>query len=177
MAERCYVAEVAPRAEFTAEREIAGLDPELGITPELPTCVYRVRHARKTEFRKAPLLPGYLFVWCVLGEDQWSAVTNLRSVRRLLGCGAPRWLPDDEINRIREKASEYRDIVCEAVPFTPLQAVKIIEGAFTGLPAKISADWRDDDLNPSPLVAVDMTMLGGVVPVKLPRDIIAPIAA
>lgn len=175
MAERCYVVETMPRAEFSAEREIAGIDPTFGITPELPVCVYRVRHARKTELRRAPLLPNYLFVWLEMTDESWSAITSRRSVKRILGAGGPRPLPDSEILRIRAKADEYRDIVCEAVPFTALQAIKIIEGAFTGLPAKISADWKDDPL--STHVAVDMTLLGGVVPVKLPREIIAPVAA
>lgn len=175
MAERCYVVETMPRAEFRAEREISDLDEGLGITPELPICVYRIRHARKTELRRAPLLPNYLFVWAVMTDDVWSAITTRRSVKRLLGVSSPKSLPDIEICRIRAKADEYRDIVCEAVPFTPLQAVKIIEGAFTGLPAKISAEWKDDAARPSAEIVVDVNILGGVFPIELPRDTIAPV--
>jgi transcription termination/antitermination protein NusG len=144
---------------------------KLGIEAFLPEYVLRVRKGgRKKELQRKPLLYGYGFIHIDLKRDPWREVFHQRGIEGLIcSAGVPKSVPDDQVEHVRVIAAEYDDIVCEEVPFTLHQVVKIIEGPFTSFPGTIEAIDRNGDIK------LDVQIFGRPTPVLLPRDAVAPI--
>lgn len=51
----------------------------------VPTYTREVRHARRTDVRKFPLFPRYLFADVDLDDHAWKQVYQVRGIRRVLG--------------------------------------------------------------------------------------------
>lgn len=58
----------------------------------VPTYSREIRHARRTEVRRFPLFPRYLFARVDLNDHQWKKIHRVRGVRHVLGIPTP--VPD-----------------------------------------------------------------------------------
>lgn len=149
---------------------------ELGIEAYLPLYVLRKRCGRRSELIRTALLPGYLFARFDEDHARWPDIYRCRGVaggKRAILCDAqlhPKVVSDAEIEIVRVEAAKYEGVVCEIVPFSAMQAVKIIEGAFAGRAGKIA--WADD----TPYVGVECEIFGRTTPVTVLRDHVAPAA-
>ena len=164
-----YVVMANPRAERLAASSIA----ELGIEVFLPEYVIRVRHGRKSQLVHRPLFPGYLFAAYSWDNPKWPEIFSRRGVRGVLVDWArrPKPIPEDQMDIVRGLASEYDALVCESVPLTPGQVVRIIDGVFNGLLAKVK---KSDG---SPDVDVELKIFGRTTKTRVPREYMAPVGA
>lgn len=55
----------------------------------IPTYSREVRHARRTEVRRFPLFPRYLFAHVDLDDHHWKQIYTVRGVRSILGMPTP----------------------------------------------------------------------------------------
>lgn len=158
-----------PRAERLAACSIK----ELGIDVLLPEYVQRIRRGGKSARIRRPLFPGYLFAAFHWEHPKWPEIFSRRGVRGMLLDLArrPKPIPEDQMEIVRELASEYDALVCESVPLVVGQAVRIIDGAFNGFLAKVK---RADS---SPNADVEMRIFGRTAKATLPREYMAAVGA
>lgn len=94
-----YVVQTHARAErkaaFHLERQ--------GFTVYLPQYLKRWRHARKTEMRRAPLFPRYLFVTMDMAQARWRAIRSTIGVSALV-CNGERPAPVPRYSRETQAA-------------------------------------------------------------------------
>jgi transcription antitermination factor NusG len=169
MTQNWHVVESNPRAETVASEAVKAL----GIPVYLPQYVLRVRKGRRVDLVKRALLPRYFFADFATDHPRWPSIFSRIGVRRVI-CDEsrrPRRVPDVEMARLRVLAGSFADTVREDVPLTPGQVVAIIDGAFAGRLATVAvADPHKQT------VTVTCDMLGGAVPVIVPRASVAPAA-
>ena len=97
----------------------------------------RVRHARKSHDVLRPLFPGYLFVAMDPADGRWRAINSTLGVRALVRFG-------NQISSVDHrfiaglKAREIEGVIAlPANPFAIGQNVRLLDGPFEGLVAKI----------------------------------------
>ena len=78
--ERWYVAETHPQSEAKALAHLA----RQGYAAYLPRYLKSRRHARRTDTVKAPLFPGYLFVFMDVAKTRWRAIRSTIGIRHLI---------------------------------------------------------------------------------------------
>jgi len=121
-----YVAETQPRAEAKAlwhlERQ--------GFAAYLPQYRRRRRHARRTDWVRAPLFPRYLFVEIDVARAAWRAIRSTVGVARLVCNGEiPAPVPAGVVEDIRGR--EGADgLVAMPPSFRRGEKVRIVGGAF-----------------------------------------------
>ena len=52
-----------------------------GFAAYLPQYSKRRRHARRTEWVRAPLFPRYLFVWVDIAKQRWQAIQSTKTAQ------------------------------------------------------------------------------------------------
>lgn len=145
---------------------------QLGIEVYMPEYVIRVRHGRRTELRRRPMLYQYMFACFDIQRDQWQRINACRGVEGIM-CSArmPIPVPESQIDRVREMASPYDGIVCEQIPLTKGQVVQIIDGAFKDHRATV-----EEAIDGSSTVELQISLMGGPVPMRVSRFQVAPVA-
>ena len=104
----------------------------------LPKYLKRRRHARRTDWVKAPLFPRYLFVRLDRQTTAWRAINSTIGAQNIVSFdGSPAPLPDGIIEQIiaRENADGMVQ-AGSAVSFKPGEEVRVVGGALvdqTGL--------------------------------------------
>lgn len=150
---------------------------QIGIDVYMPEVVVRVRKGRRHEAVKKPLLYGYLFVQIDLELDErWKLIFSRRGVEDVMCTGGrPIAVPDKQVQRVRAIAEPYENVVCDEMPLTKDQVVRIIDGAFTSFPAVVTRA-KDSKGNDLANIDVEVQIFGRPTPITLPRDFVAPAA-
>lgn len=144
---------------------------QIGIHVYMPETVIRVRHGRRHELQRKPLLFSYLFALFDLEIDRWQDLFSRRGVETVMAHGGvPIAVPAGQINRVREIAAPYENVVCDAVPLQEGQIVRIIDGCFSSFSGIVTDASKPLD------VTVEVDIFGRASPVILPRDCVAPAA-
>ena len=123
------------------------------------------RHSRRIEVRRVPFFPGYLFVALDLDQDQWRSVNGTIGVQRLVTpCGETRPvpLPRGVVEAWRNETDDQGCLRC-AEPLRAGQAVRIQSGPFGDRLGELV------DLDDAGRVRVLIELLGGQIPVTMPR--------
>ena len=127
------------------------------------------RHARKIDVVLAPFFPGYLFVHLDLKRDQWRKVNGTYGVGRLVMQGeAPAPAPRGVVEALREACDESGVLRLPGDELKPGQSVRIVAGPFSDFVGEI------DRLEDSERVRVLLDIMGGGVPVMLPKNCVLP---
>lgn len=102
-----------------------------GFPVYLPQYLKKRRHARKTDVVRAPLFPGYLFIWLSKELHRWKAIQSTVGIRNLV-CqdGRPLGVPDSLVEELRER-EDGRGLIdlSRQSPFQPGERVQVTEGA------------------------------------------------
>lgn len=161
-----YVVQSHPRAEETAERHLT----RQGFTTYLPQYLRRRRHARRTDWIRAPLFPGYLFVAMNVARQRWRAVRSTVGVRDLVCHGErPAPVPRGIVEDIQHRADG--DGLIEMAPETPFSSgeiVRVTAGALADQTGLFQCATDRDR------VIVLLDLLGRQVEVTLPLETVAP---
>jgi transcription antitermination factor NusG len=133
-----YCIRVATRSEGKAIRALA----DLGLSAYCPMETNWITHARTTERKDRPLLPGYIFA-TLTDSDIWR-VNRLDGVRGIIGAGgSPMPLPDRFIGLLA--FHEWLGAFDRTMPYTELKlipkpgmAVKVTKGPLSGALAVVA---------------------------------------
>lgn len=161
-----YVVHTHSRAEQTAERHLR----RQGFTPFLPQYLKRRRHARRTDWIKAPLFPGYMFVALDTGAERWRAISSTVGVNRLICRGdepapVPRGVVEEILGRMD---TEGLIAMAPEVPFCKGDVVRVSAGAMTDQVGVFECVTDEERV----LLLLDL--LGRQVRVKLPLEAVTP---
>ncbi len=158
-----YVLHARPQRELLVASLV---EDRLHLTAYLPEIV-RPAGARPA---KAPLFPGYLFVYVDLAAVGLTTLNNLPGVIRLVSFGdRPQPVPAQEVARLRQRVAEWN--AQGGLPqhsFRPGQEVAITGGPLQGLTAVFAGP-----LQPAQRVRVLLHFLGALSEVELPLSAIA----
>ena len=141
-----------------------------GFSVYLPQFLKKRRHARKTDWVKAPLFPRYLFVAMDVAQTRWRAINSTFGVSHLVANGSdPLAVPEAVIDAIREREGEDGLIALgtSTMSFKKGEAVQITDGSFKDLVGLF--DGADDKNR----VFVLLDLLGRQVKARLSADWIA----
>jgi transcription elongation factor/antiterminator RfaH len=127
------------------------------------------RHARKIDVVLAPFFPGYLFVQLDLTRDQWRSVNGTYGVGHLVMQGdAPAPAPRGVVEALRDTCDENSVLRLPSDELKPGQSVRILTGAFADFVGEI------DRLDDAGRVRVLLDIMGGGIPVVLPKGSVVP---
>jgi len=162
---RWYVVHTHARGEQIACENLE----RQGFTTIMPRYRKRRRHARKTDWVKAPLFPRYLFVAIDMAKARWRAIASTVGVSHLICEGdRPLAVPERVVEELRSRMRRDGIVdIAEAPPFAPGEVVKMTGGAFsdhTALFRKMTDDER---------VVLLFDLLGRQVEVRLPLNQVA----
>ena len=116
----------APREEERAELNLL----RQGYNTFLPRTRRQVRHARKVQWRLAPLFPGYLFVSLDPAATAWRPILSTWGVAGLVRFGErPACMPPGLVERMRAIAGPD-GLLAGAPDLQPGDQVRISGGAF-----------------------------------------------
>lgn len=158
--ERWYVAETHPQSEARALEHLA----RQGYAAYLPRYLKRRRHARRTDTVRAPLFPGYLFVFMDVARTRWRAIRSTIGVRHFICVGEkPLAVPPGVVEDIRAREDEGGLVpVAPPVPFQPGEEVRVTAGA---LREQVGWFQRVTDRE---RVVILLSLLGRQVPIVVP---------
>ena len=102
-----------------------------GFSVYLPQYLKRRRHARRTDWIRAPLFPRYLFVWIDVFSERWQAIQSTIGVRHLLcSNGAPLEVPARIVEELKQRENDKGLIsLSEQAPFAAGDRVQVTQGA------------------------------------------------
>ena len=122
------------------------------------------RHARKIDTVLSPLFPGYLFVKLDITRDRWRSGNGTFGVARLvMQCDTPAPAPVGVVEALRN-ACDALGVLNWQPELTLGQSVRVLNGAFADLVGEL------DRLDGAGRVRVLLDIMGGRVPVLLPRE-------
>ena len=159
---RWYVAQTHPKAE---QKALFNLRRQ-GFTAYLPQYQKRRRHARKTDWVKAPLFPRYIFVSFDPQRARWRSIASTFGVAHLV-CASERPLPLPEgvIDDIRAREAEDGLVrLQEPCPFAKGETVRVTAGPLADLIGFF------EEMTDSERVTVLLDMLGRPLRVRLGMD-------
>lgn len=124
----------------------------------------------RAENRIESLFPGYLFLRADPDVDSLAPVRSTRGAIGVVRFGAePARIPDAVVDRIRQRISEEDGLIhLDGPQFAPGQAVRVIDGPFSGIEGVFVLQQGDDR------VRLLLDMLGGRRSAVLPRDSVIP---
>lgn len=131
----------------------------------LPLRARTWRHARRIDIRLVPFFPGYLFVALDLGRDRWRSVNSTYGVQRLVMAGGearPMPVPMGIIEALQREADARGCLVADD-RLRVGEPVRILAGPFSDIVGELV------QLNESGRIRVLIELLGGQIPILLPR--------
>jgi transcription antitermination factor NusG len=164
---RWYVVHTQPHREFGAQTQLAAQ----GFRTFLPLYRKTVRHARMLRAVSAPFFARYLFVALILSRDRWRSVNGTFGVTSLvMGEEFPLAIPSGVVEGLG--AACTADGHLHPGPVLGVgDRVRVLTGPFADLVGELvrigGAAW----------VTVLLRMLGGEVPVSVPRVGLMPVRA
>jgi transcriptional antiterminator RfaH len=157
---RWYVVQCQPHREHAAAQHLANQNFE----PFLPFRRKTRRHARKVESIRTPFFPGYLFICLNVARQQWRSVNGTFGVVRLLMQGErPAAVPRGFVEALRNGCRES-DLLPLQMTLLPGQNVRVLTGPFADYVGEL------EQLNGAERVRVLLQVMGGQIPVLLPRE-------
>ncbi len=161
--QRWYLAHTLPNKEASAQLR---LDAQ-GFRNFLPRRLKTVRHARRLRTVNAPLFPRYLFVALDLSRDPWRSVNGTFGVSSLfMAEDRPLAVPIGVVETLLRSCANP----ALAPDLQPGQPVRLINGPFAealGVLDRLDARGR---------IEVLLSIMGGDIRIKLPRDWVQPAA-
>ena len=96
------------------------------------------RHARKTDYVKRPLFPGYVFTKLNVEKDQWRPLLSTRGVQSLVKFGSQiGFLPQGFIDELKLYEQNGMLESMAAPKIQPGDNVEILDGPFRSVIAKV----------------------------------------
>jgi len=126
------------------------------------------RHARRLDTVRVPFFPGYLFVALDLGRDQWRSVNGTFGVVRLVSQGDKPAPAQRGVIEALMGACDESGLIAWRPELSPGQSVRIVLGPFANLIGQL------DRMTDAGRVSVLLDVMGGRIPVFLPRGYVAP---
>lgn len=166
--ERWYAVQCQPHRERLASINLAQQEFEVF----MPLRSRTRRHARRVETVRVPFFPGYLFVALDLARHQWRSVNGTFGVVRLVTQGDwPIPAPEGLVEALQTACAGTN--ILEWRPRLSLgEPVRILAGPFAGLVGEL------ERMTDADRVRVLLRMMGGELPVSLPRlDVVPAISA
>ena len=157
-----YVVHTRPRGEETAQRHLT----RQGFDAFLPQYLKRRRHARRTDWIRAPLFPRYLFVAMDIEMTRWRAISSTVGVSHLVCQGErPAPVPPGVVPDIRQRLDADGLIAIEPeAPFHQGDVVRVTAGALVDQLGLFQCATDEDR------VVLLLDLLGRQVKVTLPLD-------
>ncbi|MCW5773880.1 MAG: hypothetical protein KIT16_19720 [Rhodospirillaceae bacterium] len=164
--ERWYVAETHPQAEARALEHLA----RQGYAAYLPRYSKRRRHARRTDTVKAPLFPGYLFVFMDVAKTRWRAIRSTIGIRNLICQGEqPLPVPAGVVEDIQAHEDDSGLVpVAAPVPFQLGEELRVTEG-----PLRDQIGWFQRVADRERIVIL-LNLLGRQMPFVVPTGAVRP---
>ena len=159
---RWYVARTQARGEL---RALANLRRQ-GFSAYLPLYRKRRRHARKTDWVRAPLFPRYIFIKLDPAAARWRAIGSTIGIAHLI-CAEDRPLavPEGVVEDIRARETgEGVVTIEEPPPFAKGEPVRVTTGPLAELVGRFEA------MTDSERVTVLFELLGRQMRVRLAAD-------
>ncbi len=136
----------------------------------LPTILRTVRHARRSETKKVPLFPGYLFVALDLHEDHWGAVSNTVGVIRLvIADGRPLPVPRGIVECLLERDTD-KGLDLAKGNLVAGSKVRVLSGPFADQLAHVERMAGPER------VRILLDLMGNHVPIEVEVPHLLPIA-
>lgn len=159
-----YVVHTQPNREAVALRNLSNQ----GFKPFLPQFVKTISHARKFHKSMAPLFPRYLFVRLDLNRDRWHSVNGTIGVSTLIMAGdRPSPVKRGVVETLIESTAPDGELRFQQ-PLSVGERVRLVAGPFAeqlGVLQHFDGSGR---------VRVLLEIMGGGIPVHLPRGDILP---
>ena len=165
---RWYVVHTQARGEEIALRNLL----RQGFTAFLPQYGKRRRHARRTDWVRAPLFPRYLFVMLDVARARWRAVSSTMGVSHLVCRGdTPVPVPEGIVEDLQARvdASGLYPIA-QPSPFRHGDIVRVTGGPLADQFGLFDRTTDEDR------VILLLDLLGRQVKVKVPLASVAPCA-
>lgn len=140
-----------------------------GFQTYLPRYLKRRRHARRTDWVKAPLFPRYLFVNFDVAVTRWRAISSTVGIDRMI-CALDRPIPVPQgvVEGIRARENERGLIsLTQCLSLSQGDHVQIDAGAFSDMTGLFECATDDDR------ITVLLELLGRQVRVKVPATALA----
>lgn len=165
---RWYVVHTHTRSESVALHHLG----RQNFTAFLPQYEKRRRHARKVDWVRAPLFPGYLFVSMDVTLHRWRAIASTIGVTNLVCNGdTPAPVPQGIVEGLQIRANDDGLIVAEPkIPYRQGEQLQVLSGAFADQVGFF--DCATDEER----VILLLDLLGRQVKVRLPLEAVAPVA-
>jgi transcription elongation factor/antiterminator RfaH len=165
--ERWYVVYTLPHRERQAKMQLE----HQGFRAFLPRQRKTIRHARKLLTVSTPFFPRYLFVALDLARDRWRSVNGTFGVAGLIMAGeAPVPVPSGIVDELIMASSDGGHLrLGDSLGLG--QPVRVLTGPFAALIGHVAR------LDGAERVLVLLQLLGGTVPVQIPREALAPVQA
>ncbi len=163
--DRWYVVQTRPNREAEAKRQLENQQ----FRAFLPLYSKTVSHARKLQKIRAPLFPGYMFVVLDLDRDHWHKVNGTIGVTSLIMAGErPSPVKAGVVETLIESTAKD-GALCFMPPLRIGERMRLAAGPFAeqlGILQQFGASQR---------VHVLLEIMGGKIPVSLPRDDVLPV--
>lgn len=155
-----YVINTLPNQEIRAELNLK----RQGFRTWLPFFRKKRRHARKVDIVKAPVFPGYMFVFMDLETEQWSPINGTFGVRRIL-CqnNRPALVPEEFIRTLENSIDDAGFVTSTEKQYKEGEKVKLLDGPF----AESIAVFLE--MSGSDRVALLMNVLGSEIRTTVPK--------
>ena len=160
-----YVVETHVRGEAQAQRNLE----QQGYTSFCPRFRQMRRHARRVDYRMAPVFPGYLFVHFDRQQGGRHAINGTLGVKRLVGPSnnKPQPMPAPAMEALLERCEG--DVISGLfAELEPGQPVRLISGPFANALAQV------ERLDGRGRVHVLLDILGGIVPLRVDLGAVGP---
>ena len=161
---RWYAVNTLPRREFRAKQQLENQ----GFRVFLPQALKTVRHARKLTTVLAPFFPRYIFVELDLTIHRWRSVNGTFGVRRLVMLGErPNPVPCGIVETMLASVGD-NDVLRFERNLKTGSEVRLVAGPFAEQLGIL------DRLDDSGRIRVLLQIMGGTIPVQLPRNYAIP---
>lgn len=158
-----YVIRTEPRAEYLAAGELTRDGFEI-FFPRVQVTLPRTGHV------DTPLFPGYLFLRCDPGTDNWP---TFRPGHRISGWvrygGEIPSVPDEAVDELRQRLLGIRTEGGLWRRFMPGEKVQVVSGSMEGI-----AEVLEETKSPQANVRVLLQFMGGFVHAQVPWDSLRP---
>jgi transcription antitermination factor NusG len=162
--ERWYVARTLPQRELQAVQQLVNQ----GFRAFVPRYWKNRRHARRVDTVSVPLFPRYIFTILDRTRDRWRSINGTFGVDRLLMYGGePQAVPHGVVERLLEATDSGGNVQFD-FHLKEGQTIKITAGPFSDFVGQL------ERLNDNGRVRVLLEIMGGLVRVALPRDLVMP---
>ena len=140
-----------------------------GFETYLPRHLKRRRHARRTEWVKAPLFPRYLFINFDIAVTRWRSISSTIGIDRMIcTLDRPVPVPDGVVEDIKSRENERGLIsLAQCLSLSRGDRVQIETGAFSDMTGLFECSTDDER------VVVLLDLLGRQVRVRVPAASLA----